>query len=107
MRHIDRREKRKRLNGKNQGRSKRTHEREPISRAHQHVDQGDRPGQKHENLEEVGDRTAADRVATHGEKRGLQNETGDNREETETARLENSRAQRKRRPRDGREVAKC
>ena len=53
MRHIDRREQRERFNGEDERRRERPHQRKPVGRAHRHVNQGDRPGQKHEDFEQI------------------------------------------------------
>ena len=62
MLNIDRRECQERLNGA--GARQRTHEGEPISRAHHHINKGNRPGQN--------TKTSKDWLADSAQARGLE-----------------------------------
>ena len=94
MRYVDRRKQSENLNHENNRRGERAHERKPICRTNQHVDEDDRPGEKGEDFEEIGDRTAPDLMTAHREKRRLKNKTKCDGKEIETAEPEIARAER-------------
>ena len=100
---IDRREQGKGLNQENQRRRERSHERKPIGRTNQHVDQGDRPGEKNENFKQVRDRTPANRMTTNRQERCLKNKSKPDRKKIKSPRPKNSRAQRGNRAHHSRE----
>ncbi len=97
---INRRDQGKRLQQENKRRGKRAHEREPISRPDQHVDERNRPGEEDEHLKQVCQRAASQRMAANRQECRLKNEPKSDRKKTKPARLKSPRAQRKDRPHD-------
>lgn len=85
MRHIDRRGQGKRLQRENERRRERSHERKAIRRTDQQINQRDRPGEKDENLEEICERTAAERMSADGKERRLKKKAEPDREKIKAA----------------------
>jgi hypothetical protein len=100
MADVDWRNQGKSLQQENQRRGERAHEREPISRPHQHVDERNRPGEKDENLKQVRQRAASQRMAANEQECRLKNEPKSDRKKTKLARLKSPRPQRTDRPHD-------
>src|SRR5205807_176974 len=80
MRHIDRHNQGKRLQRENERRRERAHERQAIGGSDQQINQRDRPGEKHENLEEIRERASAERMSTNGKERRLKKKPETDRE---------------------------
>src|SRR2546423_6715198 len=77
------------------------HERKPIRRTDQQIDQRQRPGEEDKYFEQVRDRTAAERVTANRQERALQGESDQDGEEIKARPAENAFAQRRHRVCDG------
>ena len=73
MRFIDRRQQRKKLKQNHQRRGECAHQRKPIRGTNDHVEERYRPRDENNHLEEVRDRTTAERVTANRQKRRLEN----------------------------------
>src|SRR5205814_9288723 len=85
MRHIDRRGEGERLHREDKRRRERSHERQAIGGSDQQINQRDRPGEKHENLEEIRERASAERMAADGKERRLKKKPETDREKIKAA----------------------
>ncbi len=93
MRRINRRDQSKGLNHENKWRGEGAHERKPVGRTDQQINQRHRPGEKDEDLEQICERTTAKGVTAHRQKRSLQNESARDREKVKPGRPKDPGAQ--------------
>src|ERR1041385_7686903 len=87
---INWRDESKRLNQDNQRRGDGAHEREPVSRSDQQIDERNRPRHENEHLKQVRQGTTAKHVASDGQERGLKDETESDRDKVKPGRAKNS-----------------
>src|SRR5436305_3078209 len=87
---INRREERDTLQYNDQWSGKRAHERKPISRAHQHVYQRDRPSQEDEHFKQVRQWATAQLMPADRQECGLQDEAATDGHEVKLSGRENS-----------------
>jgi hypothetical protein len=73
------------LDEKNEWRRERSHEREPIGRANDEINQRDGPGQENEDLEKVRQGTTPEVVAANGQESGLKKKPETDRKEIKPA----------------------
>src|SRR5436190_12102626 len=85
MPNIDRRQKREGLDEKNERCREGSHQREPIGRANHEINQRDGPGEEHEDLEKVRQRTPPKIMAANGEEGGLKKKPETDRKEIKPA----------------------
>ena len=95
------------LNDKNKRRRERAHQRKPIGRPDQHVNQRDRPGEENENLKQVRDRTSAKRMTSDRQERRLKNKSEPDRQKIKSPGVKILRTQQDRRPHNRYEKTNC
>jgi len=95
------------LNSENERRGESAHERKPVSRTNQQVNQRDRPGEKDQNLKKICQRTSSQRMTADRQKRRLKNKAESNREKIKSSWSKNSGAQSDPGMHDRREKTDC
>ena len=77
----------KRLQNEDQRRGERPHQRKSVSGTNHEIDQRNRPGEKDEDLKEIGQRATPQGVAARPKECTLENESDDDRKKIEARRL--------------------
>ncbi len=89
---IDRREKREKLDEKNERSGEGTHQGEPISGPNREINQCNRPAEEDKDFEEICDRASADGMAAYRKKNRLQDEPRRDRKKIETPAMQKTGA---------------